>query len=274
MPTWPNGIGEALGDSLVTGSPLTLNSSVIHVHYGTGDDTHGGLSRESPKKTLGAAISASSDNGWIVLLDGHEESGIDSLQPSAQGLVIVGAGRDAQGRPTAKLTVGSPSGPQHGLALVLGGQLRNVWMTSPSGANSGGVVYFVDPGIRVEGCYFECGANLDTGAITAAAGATGAVIRDCTFVSTATSFATRPHSAIYLTDSQSDWTIDGCVFDGGGSGFQNPAIYCTAAMVRLRAERISLLNGADVNLHQSTGYFMPTTTDGNSRILWSNAGGA
>lgn len=247
---------------------MTSGVTVRFVHYGTGNDANDGLDRESPLKTLGAANTASNANDWIVLLDGHEETLTATVTVSMAGLVIVGAGELA-GKPTTKIGMNAAGDIPAIILNVEGCQIRHVWFNSHSQASEGAMVYAAAADCSVSRCYFECGQHMDGGAVQNGGSADRFVLRDNEFVSTATSLAARPDSAVTIGASVTGYTIEGCVFDGGQYSFTSGAIVCSSGVIDLRGEQVSLLRGADAHLSDSTGYFMPTTTTGNSRVTWN-----
>lgn len=262
-----NGIGETLGDDLVTQAPLHVSGTIRFVHYGTGSDANAGTDKGAPLKTLSAAVVASSGNDMIVLLDGHVEVMTTAVTPAA-GIVIVGSGQSS-GKPTAKLSMNTASNLNMLVVSGAGVELRNVWLEGNVQANSAVRIAVSASGFRMEGCYVECGQYDDNGALGFTTNGDYAEVKDSTFISTATSIATRPHSAVRVTAAVNNLRMDGVVFSGGTNGFTNAAYLEGAAVTRLKGERLSFLLGAGASLNSATvGYAMPMTTSGGSDFTW------
>lgn len=281
MPThvWPDGIGQATGDLLVVNQPLTTPGTVWFVSYATGADANNGRSAEGPKKTLAAAITAASNGDIIVLLSDHDETVTAPITVNKE-VTIVGAGTSA-GKPAAKL-----KNDTGGILLQVdanGVQLRNIYFPANVQAGSQHVLLSNGPnlGFVMSGCYLECGNTLvGVESVVSSAHATENVLRfeNCTWVSTATAYATRPGQALRLLDVV-DTFIVGCTFDGGTYGFSGsgPSIDGVALSVsnssgtceRLRIQSLTLLRGADVFILSTvTGYVVDVTTTGSARVSW------
>lgn len=268
---YQNGCGESLGDELCTTSPLMLPTSaaVWYVNSATGTDaaSPAGQNREKPLATLSQAVTNASAGDIIVLMDGHAETGYGStLLVSKAGLKIVGGGSSG-GLPTVTLTFAAAGTITLNAAGV---EIRNVKFATRSAAGSNPKVTLT-ANTACRGCYFECSGN-DTGpAISVFTGADYSQISDCTFISTATSTSSQPESAIKAGGASTEVWISDCSISDGTVGFSNPFALdlSTAAMPRLKIERVSFLLGADGKVHaSSTGYAVGCTTNGGGRLVW------
>lgn len=265
----PNGIGELLGDQLVTCSPLQSTGAVWYVQSTNGVDavSPAGKDKERPLATLAQAITNAADNDIIVLLPLHAQVLI-TQQSIAKKLTIVGAGT-TNGKPA--VTIGCNYAAASILNVTVANvEFRNIRFT-------GSLLSTVQPkialslsGARVTGCYFECGALDQGAAVELFSGADQGRLTRCTFVSTATSLATRPGYGLRLqTSTVLDLELNDCVFDDGAYGFVTGAFVSTGTLTRIKAENLSMLNGADVVIPSaSTGFVNVATRTGGGRVDW------
>lgn len=261
----PNGIGETLGDSLVTGEPFLATGQVFYVHS-TGSDAYTGLTKAQPKATLAGAQTAAANGDVIVLLDGHTET-LGAALTISKNLTIVGSG-SSSGIPTVVYRVSANVSCL--LLTAAGTQLRNIRFQSSTAAATSAQRIDVGAGqIAIVGCYFDCSAN-DTGeAVLVATGTTGTVVKNTTFIATNPTAAAPPGPGLTFSGTSTDTRLDGVVFDGGPMNFSGGIAYRElGAATRRYAENISMLRGADVTLHASSvqSYWMPTTATGDARI--------
>ena len=268
MPSWPNGLGQNLGDQLVVERPLLTSYKVSFVSSVTGSDTNTGKDPDSAFATLAHAVVDESGNaGIIVLLSGHTETMTSAITPPA-GTIIVGAGSSG-GFPTVKLTMNNPN-----TAMVIAGanglQLRNIWFRpNLQDSNVSRVLFTAADGL-VSGCYFECGGHDLAGGVEVSTGGNNTTIDGCTFISTATSPSVRPSNGIQISANVNDLTVTNCIFSEGSNGYSGNAFNCNVTVSRLRGENLSFLLGADALIGASTtGIFMPTTTTGSSIVTWA-----
>lgn len=265
MPFLPNGIGASLGDQLVVGKPLTLSGDVWYVDdSGTDAVSPAGKQRNSPLATLAQAVTNAAAGDIIVLMDGHAET-ISTLIAITKNLTIVGEGQ-SDGKPTVKITGDAgESGPVLTVAGTNYFSLRNIWFeenlqdTSDNLMTLGTGTYY-----ELVGCYFEAGdtANASLVALSDAAYS----IRNTTFVSTATTQATRPHSAI-SGGNGGVVVLDGVVVDSGTVGWTHTdAVDLSTGVTELylAAQSVSLLRGADVTVYASAEYHFNTQTSSGS----------
>lgn len=264
---YPNGAGDTLGDQLVTCKPLYSTGSIWYVNSSGGVDaaSPAGKNREAPLATLAQAITNAADNDIVELMSGHTES------PAApwvvnKKLIIVGGGSSG-GKPTVKLGSTSAGGNRFTVTAT-NVELRNIWFTQCTGVAALGVVVSAAL-FRMKNCYYELGSK-DSDGIELFTGADSARIVNTTFISVATSAAALPGDAIRLTGAAvSDLELDGVTFSAGLFGFSNPAAFSDNGIIinRLKAENVSLLLGADVNLATAgkSGFFNPQVSTGGAR---------
>ncbi len=279
--TWPEGIGAPTGDRVVVNQPLIMQGKVWFVSSVIGDDAaYLGQSEEGPFATLATAVSASSAGDIIVLAADHDED-VTTVVTISKQLTIVGMGMSA-GLPTAKLR-GSSELARTLRITAAGVQLRNIYFPENAESNSAAKIYLNNNGpFRMIGCYMECGDNDTYTGVESAPNASlmkNCRFENCTFVSTATAYATRPGEAIAMVDS-ADVEVLGCTFDGGVYGFQGVVsgfadMACSftndsGTSARIFVEDLTLLRGADLHLAEGIvgGYVVGTQTTGTSRVMW------
>ena len=271
MPQWPQGIGQSLGDQLVTAHPLLTSMTTYFVDSATGNDTNGtGLDPNSPFATIGKAITVGAASAIIIVcLSGHTETVTTTLTPTA-GTIIVGAGASGS-QPTVTLTMNA-SNTVLFTCSAAGVQLRNLWFATNSVSSNVARVKFTGINGLVSGCYFECAGNDAAAAVEFGTGGSGGSCQDSTFISTAASLTAKPTYGMLVSAALTDINMDNVAFSDGSFGFSSFALAATATITRMRAENISLLLGANASLGSSTGIFMPTVTTGAISIAY--AGGA
>jgi hypothetical protein len=264
----PNGIGEKLGDIIVTGAPLYTSSAIWYVNSAIGNDSNPGKTKSLPFATIGAAYTASSAGDFIVLLDGHTETLTTALAIAKAGLKIVASGQSA-GKPTCKLNVNGSSNEELFAITAAGVQLRNIWF-APSGQNQGSLSRIVVTGasFRCIGCYFEqqSGVDLALFALELSTGASNARIEKTTFVSTLTT-SLLPQGGLNLSASGlTDVDVIGCTFSGR---YGTAAMLVQSPVTRLNVESPTLLLGAELILDApNPGYvIMPSATQ-DGLVTW------
>lgn len=270
MPMYPNGLGQALGDTLATTAPLHTSGNVWYVLSTTGVDAASprGLDATRPLATLGQAITNSANNDIICLLSGHTET--VSATTISKNLCIVGAGQSS-GRPTVKLT---PAAADEIMLTVSGAdvELRNIWFEERTFSSSNAVISVSGAGFRMTGCYVEGGAYDVGPRLQLASGADRARLASTTFISTATALNAQPSKAIYVGAAITCLELDGLVISGGSYGWGDPYAFenDTAAITRLKGQSVSLLLGADMALHASTtGWLNIATATGGAQVVWA-----
>lgn len=275
MPSWPSGIGQTLGDQLVTAAPLMTSYTTYFVYSTTGSDTtNTGLDPDSPFATISKAITTAGAACVIVCLSGHTETLTTTLTPAA-GTLIVGAGStsDSLGNtvPTVKLTMNA-SNTRYFTCSAAGVQLRNIWFEENLQSSNVSKVTFTGINGACIGCYFEENGNDTSAGLEFGTGGSGGRCENTTFISTAASVSSKPSSGLLVSAALTDITLKNVTFSEGTYGYSTSALSLTSAVTRLDAENISLLLGANASLTTSTGVFMPVTVTGAGTIAF--AGGA
>jgi len=264
---YPNGAGGTLGDNLATCKPVLTSGAIWYIGGSGGTDaaSPAGQNREKPLATLAQALTNAASGDIIVLLSGASLT--LTAAHSLTGHVLVGEGA-LTGLPTA--TIGFDASGE----LRLTAQASSVFgikFTERTGASSTARITISAAQCVVRGCTMECGPS-DTGPGILLSGAlTGVRLETTVFTSTATLVGSQPAVAVQSSAAQTDLRLNGLTFDAGTVGFSNyyALDLSTGAHVRLRAEGISLLRGADVTINASAiGYFNPELTTGGSRIVW------
>jgi len=265
--TYSGGAGGASGADLATVSPLIMSGSVVYLDSDTGDDSYTGLERVKPVATLAQAITNSSNNGVISVFANHQETLTAKQTISLTGLSIVGEGTGSN-RPKFTRNVDDELFDVTGAGLLL----DNLYFVASGTSSTNGRVRIASADTEIYNCYFECGANDDGPSVEYITGAGQARIEETMFVSTASLVTAQPDSAIKVTNAMSDLRLKSVTLDGGDTGWAHPyAVNGAAAVTRLRALNVHLLNDSDVTLATGTvGYFHPGNTSGSARLVWAS----
>ncbi|OGO01895.1 MAG: hypothetical protein A2Y72_00785 [Chloroflexi bacterium RBG_13_53_26] len=275
----PNGIGDTLGDVLATTKPLEVNGNVWYCHYGTGTDavSPAGQNRQAPLKTLGQANTNAANGDIIVLMDGHTET-LTSALLFTKDLTIVGAGSSG-GRPTVRFINNSAAASLFTVSASGLVQFRNIWFAAQTQACSAAkiIVNTANGSVVINGCYFEGGAY-DADWQLEIVNSEVVLIKNTTFISTATSVATQPKGAIgtEIGTAIAVCLMDGVTVSGGTYGWSN---YHAIELVNqpptyVAIENCSLLLGSDVKIHSiALGYVSFSTQTGGCRIDWDGVSG-
>lgn len=267
---YPNGAGDTLGDQLVTCKPLYSSGSIWYVNSNGGVDgaSQAGKNREKPLATLAQALTNSADNDIIELMSGHVETS-PGPWTVAKKVIIVGGG-SAGGKPTVKLN-GSGAGTGVRINITVDNvEIRNIWFPAATGALAASISVVIGGLLsRVKNCYFELGASDTSGIRYAAAANTGRIV-NTTFISVATLVTQQPTDAVEFLGAVNDLELDGVVFNSGTVGFSSPQAFNVAGnqLLRLKAENVSLLQGADWTsaIAGTTGFLNPQISTGGSRV--------
>jgi len=250
-----SGIGEALGDQLVTNSPLFVSGFIAHVdstNLASLNDSDHGESKERPWATLVYALAQVNAGDIIVLHDGHTEaldmSGTFGLDVNKR-VIIVGAGASG-GEATVQLS-GDDGGGTATYLLRLsaaGSEIRNVHFAEMSDTLSAGFVSITATGCRLNGCQFDAGpANLSFRLVEIAT-ALVTVVDNCTFRAGESDVAIPPYYVVNAKPAGGMqvaggtlWS-DGCVFDSGSLGWDEAA-FETSGATNLVMENVSVIGG-------------------------------
>jgi hypothetical protein len=271
--SFPQGLGELLGDDIVTCAPLLFNGDVWYVDSQTGDDSFDGRDRERPFATLGQAVDDSAAGDLIVCLSGHTETISSTINITDR--YIVGAGR-SNGKPTVVFTSNVFYMFTCNAADV--GMIANVWIKSATGVNSRHISIDDTTLYIIRGCYVELGDGATTGSsvsVGVSDSCTLIRIEDTTYVSTATSQDTVPMAAILTaTAGATMLVLKNVTVDGGDYGWNSTykAIWVKNTDI-INAENLVMLNGSDMKVEEATdGYINVQSGDGHTRIEWAGVG--
>jgi hypothetical protein len=246
-----NGIGQLLGDDLVTGEPLITGGSIWYVHSTNGVDSAGyGVGEENPMATLAYAVAAAVAGDIIVLLDGHNETITTEVTLSLAALVVVGAGKDGNNRPTVKLKWDTSSGDGTIQVTAADIEIRNVWFEVHTSFSVGYHLSMESAGWRLKDCVFECSTLLSATSVQSSASGEA---KYCEWISTETNLSAPPVTG--LNQTAGALILDSCIFDGGISPWSNAAFSQESALP-LRVRNPSLLNGADFKINSSSNFYM------------------
>jgi len=270
---FPHGIGEALGDALVTAATFRTDGVVLYVHH-TGSDAYDGLDRVKPKATVGGAVSAAFAGDTVVLLPGHTETVMAQIAVPYR-INLIGSGASG-GIPTPTLTWGGASSVAM-LDVTADGVLIGGIRFAPSTVTGTTTAcIFVEANyFTLRGCYIECGANDDYGVVVETLMSAG-TIEDTTFISTATVVTAQPVVAVYFLASPAEsgsegWYFDNVTFDGGTAGFSNFSAYDdTLSRSDLKLyEGVTLANGADMAIMaESNGVLNVVDSESGGMVDW------
>lgn len=265
------GVGGTAGAVLATLAPLYFTGDVWFVRSTTGSDSYDGRDREKPLATLAQAHTNAAAGDWIVCLSGHVETLSSAQTFGTAGILLLGEGTgSSRPRFTRAADINMFD------VTAAGVRIENVFFpATTTTASTKSRVRFAGVNDQLVNCYFESGAN-DTGpAAETVTGASQVVMRSSTFISTAVALSAQPASAIKVTNAITDLQLggdgdgDALVVNGGTYGWSTYAVNLAAAVTRLRATKVDLLNGSDVIVTTgSTGWIQPRNVTGMSRIVW------
>lgn len=266
---WGNGLGPATGERLVIEKPLLLTDIALFVDFASGNDANAG-NYQAPFKTLAAAVTASADEGTIVLLPTHDETIASPIAIAKADLTIVGSGLSG-GIPTSVLRNGCGGASAMLTFSLAANQVIGVRFGEATVASTGRTVAVSGARFKMRGCYFEQG-NLDRGyGIATTSAVAGFTVEETQFVSTATLLATRPIAAISTLNATTFISFDGVTVDGGTVGYSAGGITIGSGAVPLRAERMSLLRSAYATVATgSHGYWNDQLFSGGSLVDWTS----
>ncbi len=267
----PNGLGDyTTGDSLSYATPLLVSGNVWYVQSTTGVDavSPAGLNATKPLATLAQAITNAA-NGDIIVLTGSHTELLSSAVTINKTLTIVGAVSSA-GLPSAQFSRTGGAAANLFTITAAGVQLRNIrFPATETSAVATARIAASGARLRLVGCYVESGVY-DTGpALSLAAGADQAEVKNCTFI--ASSLTTGPESAIKSGAALTQLRIYSTTVSAGNTSWSNYfAVDLSAgAVTELQIEDLSLLFGSDLKLHaSSTGWVHVEIADGGSRVDW------
>lgn len=263
---YPSGAGGSTGDDYVTLSNLYTSGTIWYVHYGSGTDAAApaGKRREKPLKTTNQALTNASAGDLIVWLSGHSEPISAVITASKAGVVFASEG---SGSSRARLTCSVATEVFD--VTAAGVRIYNAYFPACTVAPVA-KVRTASTGTVVRGCYFECGTLDTTVGVRTITGAGSFRMVNTSFVSTSTTTASQPATGIEFLNAISDVEMDNVVFDGGASGWSSSAVLGTAAVTRLEAKNIDLLNDSLVTLATTTtGRLYVRNKSGGSEVIWT-----
>ncbi len=254
------GSGGTVGPAMVTDGPWLESGQRWYVHR-TGSDSAPGTDRARPLATTAQAVTNASAGDTIVFLEGHSET-LSSAQTLSKTLYLVSEG---SGSTRAAFTCG-------GAVAMFDVTTAGVWFQNlyfpQSTAAPTARIRVAAAECHVLSCDFDCGA-LDTGpALKFITSAGTGHVEDCTFTSTATVATSQPTIGLEVANAMTALWLFGLTFNGGTYGWSDYALKGTAAITRLFAQDLSLLNGADMFLATGSSYHIQTSDkSGSSRLV-------
>ncbi len=259
---YTDGAGASSGDRLVTTSPLYC-PALFYLDSVTGSDSYAGVQRSKPFATLGAAVTAASAAGAvIVVLSTHAET-LAAKVTVAQAITIVGEG-SSSGYPTATFT---PSVDDVAITCSTAGfQLRNLKFAARSVDSSNAKVFVNAANFTCIGCRFESSVHdISSGGYGLELGTSAtATVRDCSFASTSTTIGTLPVIGLYNNGTLNMYDTE---FSDGSYGYSSYA-YSQGSSAKLRAEGIALLLGAEMYIGAGATYHVNvSSSSGGGRIV-------
>lgn len=266
---YPNGAGGVIGDRFDTCKPLICSGNIWYVSslIGTDAASPAGQNREKPLATIQQAITNAANDDIIVCLQGHTQTVTVAIGLSKR-LMVIGEGT-AGGKPGVQFNANAAAGSVIFMSTA-GCELRNLYFPANAQANSSAKISVTTAFSRIVGCYFEQGAT-DTGT---GIGVTADNLRidSTTIISTATTTAAQPNSAIKATATSTvNMEFTDLVVSAGTVGFSNYSaidLTLSTSLLQFKAIGLSLLLGADMDLPATwTGQINVQLATGGSRVL-------
>lgn len=263
----PAGFGASAGSDLAISSRLYSSGTVYFVGSANGgSDAYAGTDRLKPLATLNQAITNSSAGDIICLLANHAETMTGAVGTVKARTAIVGEGTGSS-RPTLACGAAVSWWSMANNGVVI----DNIIVAASTVAPTTYRMQVSGIGTTIMNCKFQFGALDTVTGLNLPTGAAQIRIRDCEFVSTATSVAAQPASAITVANAMTDLWLENVTLDGGTTGWSNPyAFVGTGAVTGLRAFGLRLLGGSDMTMATgTTGYIGESTDSGSVRITWA-----
>ena len=266
--TYVNGAGGSSGADLATLKPLFTSGSVYYVGntVAGNSDSNNGLERTAPWATASHAQATASNGDVVVFLAGHSETIGSTITWSQTGISLVGEG---SGTTIPRFTNnGNPMWTLSGAGALL----DNLYFPASS-ASGGARITTTVAGHIFNALTFECGTNDTTISLSLlGTGCNNIRVTNTIFKATAAT----PGFAINNSGAISDMFLDNVTFDAGSfqwtnSNPKNTAWNIPSAITRLRATRISLLNGSVATIATgTTGYIAQTvSSSGDGYTAWT-----
>lgn len=255
--------GGSVGGDLASRSPLSMSGRIWFLHNTSGADAGGtrGLARERPLATLAQAYTNAAAGDVIRCLSGHAETLTAAQTLGKAGLRIESEG---EGSSRAQFTC---NGAIAMFDITAAGViLDNLFFPASSTAPTARV-RIASAATWVKNCYFECGANDTAPALKYVTGAGQAFVKGTTFISTATTASSQPSIGLEVANALSDMWLENVTFNGDTYGWSDFAFKGTAAITRLEALDLNLLNNSDFYVATGSVYRVhPKTTTGASYL--------
>ena len=263
---YPNGLGGASGDELVTLTKLYTSGTTWFVNSVTGTDAAApaGKRREKPLKTTGQALTNAAAGDIICWTLGHNESVSSVLTVSKAGLLFASEG---SGSSRARLTCAVAT--ELFDITAAGVWICNAYFPASTTTPVARIRSAAQKTV-IRGCYFEEGILDTTDSVKLITNSGTPSIRNCSFVSVSTNPASQPATSIEFANALSDVDLTNVTFDSGSSGRSAAAILGTAAVTRLVATDIDLLNDTLATfVTGTTGFLYIRNSTGNSEVIWT-----
>lgn len=263
---YQDGAGGSSGADLAQLKPVYTSGTIYYLGNATtgNSDSNSGKERVAPLSTLAQANTNMSAGDALVILASHSETLASAVTLSNNGLTIVGEGSGTT-IPRFTNNVAATMINWTGTGIMM----DNIYFPASTSASQ---VRMTISGARFEvrNLKVDCGANdTATGSVTTAGAVTGRFF-SCAF--TATGATPTPALTIAAASSPTDITMDTVTFDAGSFTWNANALLvgAGATVTRLRATKLSLLNGSHVSVPTgTTGYIQVSTVTGDSRIDWT-----
>lgn len=260
--SYKNGAGGASGADLAVLSPILSSGVFWYVGNATpgNSDSNAGTERAKPLASSAQANTNAAAGDTIVYLQNHNEVISSSVVLAHTGLSLVGEGT---GLSVPRFTCG---GTIAMFDVTGAGVLFDNLYFPPSTAVPTARIRTAAADTDMNALQFDCGTNDTNRALSLITGAGTVRLRNSRF----TSVATTPAVGLEVVNAASDLYMDNVIFDGGSFGWSDYAFKGSAAITRLRAKRIFLLNGSNVLLPTgTTGTLNVAGASGDSVVAWT-----
>lgn len=260
--SYKNGAGGSSGADLAVLSPQLTSGVFWYVGNATAgaSDSNAGTERAKPLLTSAQANTNASAGDTIVYLQNHNEVIASAVVLAHTGLALVGEGTGAA---VPRFTCNSAIAM---FDVTGAGVLFDNLYFPASTAAPVARIRTAATGTDMNALQFDCGANDTVRALSVITGAGNVRLRNSRF----TSVASTPAVGLEVVNATSDIYLDNITFDGGSFGWTDYALKGSAAVTRLRAKRLLLLNGSNVLLPTgTTGQVNVIGASGDSQVAWT-----
>lgn len=235
-----NGLTSDSGaDSFIT-SDLITTGAVIWVDS-VGGSAGGAGTYEDPVDDLAQAHSnATADNGDIIVIkSGHTETLTSAITITKSGLKIFGLGT---GSSAPNFTVNAAINGIDIQSTANSVEINNLYFPAGTTATNTSRINVDAAGAKIKGCTFLCG-QYDANTLLFGTSADYVEISSCSF----TVSADGPNSALLLNSTgTASIRVTSCSFNGANIGWDDGAIYGSAAFLNFVYDTVTLTNGADI----------------------------